>query len=695
MKKVSLTTLMTTVSLYLTAQSNPVDSTYVFELDKMQQLDEVVVRSNLSKIRNTANGMTCFIHGSELANIGNSKDVLGRLPSIQKVDDGIEVFGRGTAEVYINNRKLYDIKELDRIPSNQIISVEIINNPGARYAATTKAVVRIKVKRTQGEGWGFREEAKVSHFVEWGASELFDVNYRIGGLDVTSILSTTTTNGGGSAYERIETLADEKLLQQDIDKMCNRYHERTFCPGLRINYVFNDNHSIGAQYYFFSEPYAKTFTDLPSRFTYDGQLLQSTMTHLRMSSPSYNHQVNTYYSGKIKDWQMDMNLDGYLSDTKSSTRTEDNNAFYHNTNHLFTAKLVIEHPLLGGTFNVGGEYSNTYRTERNINPAITNNTSKVKEEIFSSFMEYRRTFFDKLRLQWGLRYENVRSRFYEENKHRMDRDYADWFPSLGLSIPIGKAQVSTNYGVDITRPSFANLSDNIIYINRYSFQGGNSKLKPTYSRNLSLSGSWKWLWAQAIYCRITNDIAFENIGYSEADKFVTLIHPSNMPSFHRCVIQAFVQPTLFNIWHPSWGLVYSQQDFKANTIKGDKQMLNRPLLNIICNNLFVLPHNWKIGVDFHYQTGGDYSTYRIHNSRFQVNTLIRKSLFNNCLDLSLQASNLLHSKHQDITIFSSRTLYQENQFYTQLELTATYKFNFANNKYKGNTDDKQRKRIKD
>lgn len=81
----------------------------------------------------------------------------------------------------------------------------------------------------------------------------------------------------------------------------------------------------------------------------------------------------------------------------------------------------------------------------------------------------------------------------------MDRDYADWFPSLGLSIALGKVQLSGNYGVDITRPSFANLSDNIIYINRYSYQGGNSKLKPTYSRDLSLSASWKWLWAQAIY----------------------------------------------------------------------------------------------------------------------------------------------------------------------------------------------------
>ncbi len=685
---------MVTASLSLAAQTIPSDSSKVSKLEKTQELDEVVVKSSLPKIRNNANGMTCIIQGSELEKAGNSKDVLGRLPSIQKADDGVEVFGRGAAEVYVNNRKLYDLKELERIPSDQIMSVEIISNPGAHYAATTKAVVRIKTKRPQGEGWGFREEAKVNHFVDWGAREQLDVNYRRGGLDISASLTASTTNGGASAYECIESYSDGKLLGQVIDNMQNRYHERTLCPGLRINYAFNENQSVGAQYYYFRQPYAKTFTNLPSVFTYGGSFLESTMTRLRISSPAYSHQANAYYSGKVKQWQTDLNLDGFWNDTKGTTVTEDNHAFNHSANRLYTAKLTVEHPLFGGTISFGTEYNDTHRTEQNINPAVKNGDSKVKERIWSGFAEYRRILFGKLRLQGGLRYENVKSDFYEEGKHTMDRDYADWFPSLGLSIALGKVQLSGNYGVDITRPSFANLSDNIIYINRYSYQGGNSKLKPTYSRDLSLSASWKWLWAQAIYSRVTNDIAFENTGYSDNDKRVTLIHPNNMPTFHRYVVQAFAQPTLFKIWHPTWGFVYCQQDFEANTIDGGKQKLDRPLLNIICNNLFLLPHSWRIGVDFHCQTSGDYSTYRIHNALVQVSGLIQKSLLRDRLDLSLQAGNLLHSKHQAVSIFSSRTLYQENRYYTRLELTATYKFNLANSKYKGgNADGKQRKRM--
>ncbi len=711
MKKIALIIVAVLAAGSFQAQT-ATDSTEVSKLEETQHLGEVVVKSTLPKIRNNANGMMCIIAGSELEKAGNTKDLPRRLPSIQKADDAIEVFGRGVAEVYVNNRKVYDLKELDRIPSDQIVNVEIISNPGSRYAATTKAVIRIKTKRPQGEGWGFREEAKGYHDVGWGAREQFDVNYRQGGFDLSASLTGETKNTGGSAYERIETYSDGKLLQQVIDRMRNRSHERSFNPGLRVNYTFGDDQSVGAQYYYFREPYAKTNCDLPSLFTYDGAFLQNTMSYLHFRTPYYNHQANAYYSGKVKEWQIDFNLDGFWSDSKSTTVTDEegigenasekkessaktNTAFNQSTNRLYTAKLVLEHPLFGGTVGFGGEYSNTHRKELNVNPAAKEGDMKVKETIWSGFVEYRRLFFEKLRLQAGLRYENVVSDFYEEGKHSMDRDYADWFPSLGLSLPIGKVQLSANYGIDITRPSFANLSDNIVYINSYSYQGGNSKLKPTYSHDVSLNASWKWIWGQAIYSRIVDDIAFENISYSEDNKLVTLIHPNNISTFHRYVFQTFAQPTLFKVWHPTWGVVFCLQDYEGMSTNGSKLKLDRPLVNFIWNNLLILPHSWRIGLDFHGQTGGDYSTYRIHNMIYSVNALVQKSLLKDHLDLSLQVGNLLHSHHQAVTIFSNRNLYQENKYYTRLELTVAYKFNVANNKYKGgNADNKQRRRVK-
>lgn len=675
-----------------------------------QQLGEVVVKSSLPKIRNNANGMKVIVAGSELEKVGNSKDLLRRLPSIKNVDDGVEVYGRGAAEIYVDGRKLYDNHELERIPSDQILNVEVITTPGARYAATTKAVIRIKTRRKQGEGWGFRDEAKLSYCDGMSARDQLDVNYRQGGLDVSaSLMGETQQRGtGGGNYTRMDTYADGKLLQQEIDKIRQTVRSRIFSPGLKINYMFNDNHSIGAQYSYYRMPYQRLNGTLPSVFTFDGQFLQSDFSTLTMSDPYFNHTANMYYSGKFGKWQIDANVDGYWSNTRTKTVTyedltvgnaatvhQSNGAYNKNDSRMYTAKLVVERPLFGGNLSFGTEYNDTRRTELNINPAATDGDTKVNEHIWSGFAEYSRMFFNNLRLQAGLRYENVSSSFYEYGKHTMDRDYADWFPSLGLSAQVGKVQLSGNYGIDITRPSFGNLSDNIIYFNSYSYQSGNSRLKPTYTHNITLSASWKWLWGQALYSRVKDDIQMENTSYSDDNKLVTLIHPNNMSAFNRFTFQVFASPTLFSVWHPTWGVVLLLQDYMATDADGSVLKLNRPLANVAWNNIVDLPHKWRVSLDANYQTAGDFSSYRVHRGRLMLSASLQKSFFKNALDLSLKADDITQCQSQPLTIHGTRNLYQHNASPMRVELTAVYKFNVAASKYKGSLGDaKQRQRVK-
>ena len=56
-----------------------------------------------------------------------------KIPNVSAKDGAVKVFGRGTPVVYINGRKVRDNAELDQLASDNIKSVEVINNPGARY----------------------------------------------------------------------------------------------------------------------------------------------------------------------------------------------------------------------------------------------------------------------------------------------------------------------------------------------------------------------------------------------------------------------------------------------------------------------------------------------------------------------------------------------------------------------------------
>ena len=77
------------------------------------------------------------VNNTILKEFGTAFDVLKQLPLITNNEKELEVMGRGTPTIYINNRLVRNNNELDQLQSNQIKDVQIILNPGSRYDAET------------------------------------------------------------------------------------------------------------------------------------------------------------------------------------------------------------------------------------------------------------------------------------------------------------------------------------------------------------------------------------------------------------------------------------------------------------------------------------------------------------------------------------------------------------------------------
>ena len=120
-----------------------------------QILGEVVVKGDLPKTRVKGDAMVTEVKNSKLSYAGTANDVLRKLPGVADVGNGLQVLGRGTPEYYINGRKVRDLSELDQLSSTSIRNVEVVMNPGARYDASVKAVIRINTQKPVGEGFGF------------------------------------------------------------------------------------------------------------------------------------------------------------------------------------------------------------------------------------------------------------------------------------------------------------------------------------------------------------------------------------------------------------------------------------------------------------------------------------------------------------------------------------------------------------
>ena len=147
-------------------------------------LNEVVVEGDLPRIRLRSDAVVATVQNTVLSKAGTANDVLKRLPAITGDNGDFSIFGKGKAKIYVNNRELRDVSELDLIASTDIREVEIVHNPGAGYDASVKAVIRIHTIRKTGDGLGFDIRSTYLQTENTDLRQQLNLNYRHKGWDI-------------------------------------------------------------------------------------------------------------------------------------------------------------------------------------------------------------------------------------------------------------------------------------------------------------------------------------------------------------------------------------------------------------------------------------------------------------------------------------------------------------------------------
>ena len=443
-----------------------------------KMLGEVVVKSSLPKTILKNGGMTTTVVGSVLEKAGTMENLLDRIPNVSAQNGSIKVFGRGEPVIYINGRQMRDKSELDRLHSDNIKSVEVITNPGARYAASTKAVIRITTKKIQGEGFGFdaKTTGEYDEKKNFGGFGQLNMNYRKNGLDL-----------GAYAFGAKQYQPNNQDLQQKtyLDKTWNQKSEirqvsivEAMNFRLDASYQLDANNSIGANFGFLRNPKQTWNGDMSSSILQDEELSENSDSHADFFWQKNNLSSNIYYVGKIGKLSIDFNTDWLWSKEYQNDVTKEQyqevgmnaqsqtaHSLTNKDYHLLASKLVLSYPLLGGNLSLGGEYSNTHRSSKyQVVPTnlVADDDSRITESMTSSFLTYSKDF-GNLSLEAGMRYEYIDFNYYEYGKYvpGQSKSYGNWFPSLSLSMPVGKVQMQLSYAADINRPSYHNLRSGI------------------------------------------------------------------------------------------------------------------------------------------------------------------------------------------------------------------------------------------
>lgn len=671
-------------------------------------LGEVVVKSSLPKTILKNGGMTTTVAGSVLEKAGTMEHLLDRIPNVSAQNGNIKVFGRGEPIIYINGRQMRDRSELDRLSSDNIKSVEVIANPGARYAASTKAVIRITTKKIRGDGFGFDATTEGSYDEKKNAGGYARLNlyYRRNGLEL-----------GAYAYGSKQSSPDEKDLQQMtyLDKIWNQQDKtrwknktETFSSRLNASYQFDDNNSLGASISFLRNPKLQTDGKTEGSVLRDEVLTETNISIKSEFGQNSNWSSNIYYVGKVGKLGIDFNTDWFWSKGNNKNNIDEHyqevnseiqNQLVSSTtskyNRLIASKMVLSYPLFGGDLSVGGEYS---FTNRNTNYAIIPNTladnviDRIKEGMASAFVTYNRDF-GKLNMEAGLRYENVDFKYYDDGKYMAEQSktYGEWFPSLSLSMPIGNVQMQLSYAADINRPNYWVLRSGVQYSNHYTYETGNPFLVSEISRNTSYDLAYKWLTFNLTYEHVSDPI-YQTVEMYKDNTTTGLMRMINGKSYNNVTSTLNLQPT-FGIWHPMLSAMVEKQWFELETRDG--RYLNKPVAMFRFNNTF--DTKWAMfSVMMTYITKGYEENHYIYKPMFNTDLSIYKGFMKDCLTLQLYVSDVFGTNDSHIIGKYGKlkeTIFDEFST-SKISLTVRYKFNVTRSKYKGTgAGDSQKNRM--
>lgn len=654
-------------------------------------LQETVITARRPTYKMKGNSLVTNVSHSLLSTAGTANDVLERIPFVQGKEGEFTVFGKGTPLIYINGRQVRDKEELDRLNSSDILNVEVITNPGAEYDATIKSVIRIKTVKPKGEGISISARTGLTQNHQTGTNNQLSVNYRRGGLDVFAGVTQTLWQAYQEQHDK-HYVAVDTLWQQDARlDMKGSVHNLNTQSG--FNYIINENHSIGARYEFNRSPKGNIHILSDYDVTADDTYYDRQHYDTRWSQNGYSHSVNTYYKGMVGKLDIDLNMDYHSGKDYKNQHAMESSEEYEdrlvttknsNDNELYAGKLILTYPIGRGQLKAGAEYSHTDRKDLFENPQnyLPETNSHITEEKLAGFTEFAISI-GKLQASAGLRYEHVTSDYYHKGKFMpgQSKNYNNVFPNIGLALPIHEVSLALSYTAKTQRPAYEQLSSNLQYNDRFTYEGGNPLLQPEVKHDLTFMASYKWIQLMLSYQYRKDGIEFEAQKYDK-DPSITIFTHVNHDHIQALNAGLSLSPKI-GLWEPTFNIYVNKPMFEALSM-GEMVKFNKPTAYLNWNNSFRLSKTFYANLDANFRTAGNSgSSYQKRTGG--VSASLYKAFLNDQLSVNVRVNDIFASQRNNSIIYGNHMVFNKWNYSDSrnLQVTVRYKFNSTSSKYRG------------
>lgn len=654
-------------------------------------LKGVTVTNDRPIIEHRGGTLVANVAGTPLALTGSADELLSNLPMVTGEEGSYEVIGRGAAEVYINSRKVRDATELKQLQADEVLSAEIIMNPGARYSSETGAVIRLKTKRKSGQGLSGQAAVNWSQGRNGRGNEGLSLNYRTGGLDIfvrghffeNNDYSSSTTNTVMWTSSTWRTA----IHNSGTDRNAN------FRGEIGFNYEPDARQSFGVRYVpgklLGTARSKRSGNTVVSR---DGELVEELNSQSTMETTAgWNHSVNAYYNATFGPWGIDFNADYYTSDSHTGQNVmyngvTDASSVNDVKNKLYAVKLVLSRQIGKGQIAVGTEETFTDRRDRFTQSGFSADADdNLRQSYYSAFADYSLPL-GKFSLTAGLRYEHQRTRYYEAGVFNggQSTTYNDLLPSASVDYQHGDFSLSLAYRLMKLSPSYRMLSSATSYSSKYLYTNGDPNLVPQKHNYVSLLGGWRWVTLSLWFDYTQNMYTTYYKPYDDAaHPGVMLQTMASIPHTRQYGAALSLTPKI-GLWQPNFQADIDWYDADARCL-GITKHWNEPRLTLSLNNFFTFNHGWMLRLYGTYQFYSR-SSYAIKRPVGYVDLRVVKTFFKDkSLKLALNVKDAFNTRYYPFTGYGDRTYSSSDNHrdYRRVELNLAYTFNATKSKYRG------------
>ena len=505
-----------------------------------KSLNEVVVRGHKPIIKREIDRLVFNVNNTPYQKGNTIMDLLRMTPLLKVTDNAISIIGKSNVRVMINGKISYldssdIIQYLKSLQSDDVISIEVITTPPAKYeAGGNGGMINIITRNRKDIGLDGNVGVSYTQRSYAGISSNASVNYRSAKSFLSFRVRQSKSQGTvDEAYQILQNgsgQSSETARKDTYDNIGGNMtfeHQLTPLATIGMVYDFNrgdDNLDIRNKYNYYS----------------NSKLDSLLNTYSVQSGKTISHTLNLYYDLKLDSLGKKLGIAAnYMShtpdkDVNFTTLNEQTNNKYivkepNNIRYsIYTGEANLELPFKSFKLETGVKYSNVnnnsdmqyynLRDNNYVADIKRCNVFNYKEQTLAGYLSAYKSINAHFSFQAGLRYEHtfVKGITPNNSSDNVKTDYGHIFPTIYFTYkPSELMDFHLNYARRINRPYFRALNPFRWYTNPNNVDQGNPALRPSFVDNFELGYVFKNNLAVTVYYQKENDAYGQSLNVSD------------------------------------------------------------------------------------------------------------------------------------------------------------------------------------